>query len=1497
MGGGRREIHSPQTSIRLASSSEKAYFRSAVDVQAGPLMRTARGALQIALLVSLLGEGVLGTSHSCGATQGGVTSAASLQRHVHNQPSSARGRPDIAAAPRASSCASFVSPGAMLSANAWRTAAARRVLSRPVVGLTRLKHVRGSGGGGGGSGSGIGGARRSSSTSSVAVKEAETSSGGSGRSGSEIADRGGVSGKKVAARQPRKAVGAGGNSLFAEDGGGGGRSAYSESLAYLSSPPEKALKGVGPRRAEQLAKLGVRSVARLLWHLPTGIVDRRKTSYVKDLVEGEVATVLLKVVSAPEIVSGRVPKITRTRCVDGLGDIMDIVMFGGSLPNINRTFPVGETKVVSGKVTTDKILGGLVMSSPDVVAPSTDLDKVAVVQPTYPLTAGLALSSLRSAITHALENLEAVPFPPEWIDQEIMREKGWPSLREALVSAHNPEVKDDLQPFGPTRSRLAYDELLASQLVLALRRRHARGAERTAHNEVADDSSAVVVAAKEEEEADGARAAAGTALLEEGRRRLPFELTSSQSKALDDIVGDMDGRGSGASLRMFRLLQGDVGSGKTAVAFLAMLKAAGQGSQSCLLAPTEVLTVQHLQTIRSMAEGIERPDGTGSLRVELLTASVKGKARQLLLDDVRAGKVDILVATHAVLASASTAFLDLGLAVVDEEQRFGVEQRQKLTGFAQHVLYLSATPIPRSLTLALYGDMEVSQIREMPQGAAEIVTTLIPVAKARDVVDRLRERQDTADKVFWVLPQINKSESAARQHLASATERYDVLVRELGEDRVSLLHGKMNSAEKNRTLSEFSGGEEGNGLRVLVSTSIIEVGVDVPRAAVCVVENAEMFGLSQLHQLRGRLGRTDRGKHGQANATSPATTSAVRAASGTFQDAAPEKRQTSHCILLYGQDITDDATERLKAIRATRDGFLLAERDLALRGPGEVLGVRQKGYIEGKFKVADLARQGALADHANKRARRLVESWVFRGDAGADPGGADVGWAEEGGGGGVVVAGSRTAGLGLLLALCGSSEEDASLLNGFASPTPWPPSPSPASQGGVAVGHRDTAEEIERDEAAGRTFEVAGDSPPSNSAVPPPASELSDAESPAAFTATAAGTPPAAYSLLDYDDAAEAGAEAAAATIGAAADAANPEPEPAETASAEEETEAAGMSAGERFRLRQRQQQDRLGERRRRNLDEAASLPPPPRSPPPSAGSRPSSQTVPTTPGIIRRADMTEGKHTVILFDLETTGLSADSNRIIQIAGKVLSSDDPEHVFAAFVDPEGAYLPKNVRDLTGITPEILAANKARPFREVWPQFAAWVSEIGAREKAEGRGDGGVVMIAHNAKFDHKFLVQEQSRSGFDRFMMGQRMGVVAVVDSLAILRDYSLWRQNHMDLFMPTKPPNYKLGGLFEHLFGFVMPGAHTALGDVHGLESVLSAPGISERWRAVAENDMCQIPVPRSLEELQAATLAASAPRRRKRRSQSFASRASKYVGSRYFTDNNGGGGADPRR
>ncbi|CAM9304219.1 unnamed protein product, partial [Ectocarpus sp. 12 AP-2014] len=551
-----------------------------------------------------------------------------------------------------------------------------------------------------------------------------------------------------------------------------------------------------------------------------------------------------------------------------------------------------------------------------------------------------------------------------------------------------------------------------------------------------------------------------------------------------------------------------------------------------------------------------------------------------------------------------------------------------------------------------------------------------------------------------------------------------------------------------------------------------------------------------------------------------------------------------------------------------------------------------------RFKVADLARQGSLAEHASKRARRLVESWTPR-RAAADAedaaasgapreggtvtlkeGGADADFDEERG---------RPESLGLLLVLCGLGADAEALLSGFASRTPPPGATDGDAAGGEAGGEADRGGAAIEREAKEHAPERATEFPQS---FPVPAASPDGVES--LITSTPAADPPmaASSSALDFVVRAEAtaavgGVSDSRTTTGPGSRSKEPGPELAVPAAVyfDDEADFLEKSASEYAEMMEDQDEE----------DEylsGFSFAPPPRSPPPPppptrlqpAGRqqqherRSSGRVAPTgTPvgggggapsgegvAIIRRADLSEGTHTVVVVDVETTGLRAKQDRIIQLAAKVVGSENPRHSFAEYIDPGEVEVPPKVREITGITPEILAANGARPFPQVWPEFAAWLSGVVAEEQAEGRGEGGVVFVAHNAQFDHKFLTEELSRCGFSRFMMGQDMGVVCIIDSLRCLKENSLWRQKASDFHMPTRPENFKLGGMFEHLYGYEMPDAHNAMGDVVGLERILSAPGINEGWRGVASSHpTCQIPVPRSLAELQAATNIAARTRK----------------------------------
>jgi ATP-dependent DNA helicase RecG len=644
--------------------------------------------------------------------------------------------------------------------------------------------------------------------------------------------------------------------------------------------PLSALSGIGPKLEKLFGRLIGREsepprIIDLLFHLPTGFVDRRNQPKLSEVKPDTVATV------AVTIERHRPPPPHRPRApynIEASDDTntLTITYFNARKDYLEKLLPVGELRYVSGTATFYD--GHLQMLHPDRVVDAGGFASLPLLDPIYPLTEGLGPNQVRKAMDLALARL---PVLPEWQDEAWLSRNAYPDFSDALRTVHRPEQPEDITPEGAAWSRLAYDELLASQLALVLLRVHMR-----------------------------TRAGRGSAA--EGRLRariiaaLPYALTPSQERAVTDIVADL-----AQPQRMLRLLHGDVGSGKTVVALIAAATVIEAGRQAALMAPTEILARQHHATISRLA-------AAAGIRLAILTGRERGREREDILTALAAGDIDLIVGTHALFQD-NVAFHDLALAIVDEQHRFGVHQRLALTrkGEAVDLLVLTATPIPRTLVLTFFGDMDVSELREKPAGRQKIDTRAVPLERLDEIIDGVARAIDEGRRAYWVCPLVEESESV---DLAAAEERYKALQKRFGA-LVDVVHGRMRGADKDRAMERFASGET----RLLVATTVIEVGVDVPEASIMVIEHAERFGLAQLHQLRGRIGRG---------------------------------AEKSICILLYRGPLGPTAKARLAILRETDDGFRIAEEDLKLRGEGDVLGTRQSGMPG--FHVARIEFHGKL---------------------------------------------------------------------------------------------------------------------------------------------------------------------------------------------------------------------------------------------------------------------------------------------------------------------------------------------------------------------------------------------------------------------------------------------------------------------------------------------------------------------------------------------------------
>ncbi len=649
--------------------------------------------------------------------------------------------------------------------------------------------------------------------------------------------------------------------------------------------PLATLPGVGEKLSGLLTKhLHGGRVVDLLFHAPIDVIDHTYRPDLHHAIEGRIATITVDIIEHRPNKRSNLPY--KIIAGDGVGYV-DLVFFNVRGNYLETQYPVNGSVTVCGKL--ERFAGKWQMAHPEKLTDSVEAHPFESV---YPLTAGITNRMIGKFTAAALKT---VPILSEWQDEALLAREKWPRFSDALSRLHHLTGPEDLSPQSTHRRRLAYDELLAGQLALYLMRERERGLK-------------------------GRAFPLQAAIREKFLALLPFRLTSAQRRALDDIDADM-----AAPTRMMRLLQGDVGSGKTIVAALAMLNAVASGVQAAIMVPTEILAQQHAATFRDLFSKM----GIG---VEVLTGRHKGPEREKILSRIQDGSAKIIIGTHALFQD-TVDFHDLGMVVIDEQHRFGVHQRFTLTrkGIAPDMLVMTATPIPRTLALTAFGDLDLSAINEKPPGRQTVDTRLIPLLRYPELIEGLAKQITSGTQVYWVCPLVEESEML---DLTAATDRYEMLKNRFGPGVVGLIHGRMKSSEKDDVMRRFASGQ----IHILVATTVIEVGVNVPNATCMVIEHAERFGLSQLHQLRGRVGRG---------------------------------HEKSYCFLLYHPDCGKVAQERLKIMRDTEDGFLIAEKDLTLRGPGDILGTQQSGLLEGR--LADLAQHSTLLDMARDDARLIID--------------------------------------------------------------------------------------------------------------------------------------------------------------------------------------------------------------------------------------------------------------------------------------------------------------------------------------------------------------------------------------------------------------------------------------------------------------------------------------------------------------------------------------------
>lgn len=648
------------------------------------------------------------------------------------------------------------------------------------------------------------------------------------------------------------------------------------------------IKGVGPKKAEAFKDLKIKVIKDLLLHLPTSFIDRRSIAPLSQIISGSIISQIVTI-DAIDIKHKAAP--SKIYCSNATGTI-SLVYFNAHKKFIQEKFRLGDSVVISGKV--EKHFGEVQMIHPDIVESAMLKDAVLTIEPVYSATARLTSRAIAKTIHAALNYIIQIP---EWLPIELLERYKWHDWLECINKLHKPQVDQDLAQIDKFKERLAFDELLAEQILLQRMRKH------------------TTLKDKQPIQASGN-------LLVKLTKALPFQLTPDQNASIDEILKEQ-----ASPKRMFRLLQGDVGSGKTIVAFAAMINAVEAGYQAALMAPTELLAKQHFYNLQKLTEGF-------GMKVALLINKLSTKDKAESYSRIERGDAQLVIGTHSLIQDA-VKFARLGLVIVDEQHRFGVEQRLKLLkkGMICDFLMMSATPIPRTMTMVCYGDMDLSTIKSKPLNRLPITTTILSIKRLDELMNRISSAVQEGQKVYWVCPLIEESESL---ELTNVIARFDSLI-PIFQNKLALLHGKLSAETRDAVIEDFANPD--GQVKIIVSTTVIEVGIDIPDATIIVIEHAERFGLAQLHQLRGRVGRGE---------------------------------QPSHCILLYSYPISAVGKQRIEAVRDSNDGFYLAEQDLLIRGGGKVIGKQQSGIPE--FKVCNLYTHQHLIEPAHTLAKQLLQS-------------------------------------------------------------------------------------------------------------------------------------------------------------------------------------------------------------------------------------------------------------------------------------------------------------------------------------------------------------------------------------------------------------------------------------------------------------------------------------------------------------------------------------------